>query len=104
MSTLRRFIISPIEDVGVSEYERSFVVNPLPARDSSAAVWRRVNTIIQRRIAMMEANLDKATDEWGAEQGLSRAEWEVRIRNYTCALEELHKLADDIVASQSEIP
>jgi hypothetical protein len=104
MSTLRRVIIHNAEHVDHDDREHALVVSPLPAFDAGAAVWRRVQGILQKRIATMEANVDKATDAWGAEQGLSRAEWEAKMRSYAFALEELHKLAEDIAASQSEIP
>ena len=104
MSTLRRVVLSTVEPNDPADREFSLVVSPLPHVDTGVAVWRRVHAILRARIATMEANIDKATEEWGTEQGLSRADWETRMRNYAYALEELHKLAEDLVASQSEIP
>lgn len=104
MSTLRRVVLSSVEPNDPADREFSLVVNPIPFVDPSDEVWRRVQGLLQRRIERMEANIDKATDEWGAEQGLSRADWEMRMRNYAYALEELHRLAEDLVASRSEVP
>jgi hypothetical protein len=104
MSVLRRVVISRAEEIEPTDRERSYAINPLPVRDMSSGVWARVHATLQRRIAVMEANIDKATDAWGTEQGLSRTEWETRMRNYAFALEELHKLAEDLTASQNEVP
>jgi hypothetical protein len=104
MSTLRRVVLSTVEPKDHGDRDYSLAVNPLPFVDTSGEVWRRVHGLLQRRIKVMEANIDKATADWGAEQGLSRAEWEMRMRNYAYALEELHKLAEDFVSSRNEIP
>jgi hypothetical protein len=103
MSTLRRVVLSTVESRDPADHEFSLVVSPLP-QPSNAEVWRRVHGILRARIETMEGNIDRATDEWGAEQGLSRADWEMRMRNYAYALEELHKLAEDLIASHNEIP
>lgn len=110
MSVLRRIVLhnqashAGQAHVSLGEPERPIALAAVPSSDRSATVWARVVDVLSRRIGAMEENIEKATDEWADLQGLDRAEWEVRMRSYAYALEELHALADALAASRSEIP
>ena len=104
MSVLRRVVLHSHAPVVLVEPERPIAFAAVPVRDRSETVWTRVLDVLNRRIAAMEEQIETATDEWADLQGLERAEWEVRMRSFAYALEELHALADTLEASRSEIP
>jgi|LauGreDrversion4_2_1035121.scaffolds.fasta_scaffold1725218_1 hypothetical protein len=104
MSVLRRLVVHSHAPLVLVEPERPIAFEATPVRDRSETVWTRVLDVLNRRIGAMEENIEKATDEWADLQGIERGEWEVRMRSYAYALEELHALSDALEASRSEIP
>ena len=107
MSVLRRLVLHSSNVSTILEEPETPGTRPMPSspvRGRSPDVWNRVLDVLNRRIAVMEENIEKATDDWADLQGMKRNEWEIRMRSYAYALEELHALADTLTASRNEIP
>ncbi len=104
MNPLRRVIINGASSPSAVDAQRALEVPSSPPRKTRDEAWNRVLSLVGRRIARMEANLEKATDEWADLQRMERAEWEQRLRSYAYALEQLHELSEELIASRGEIP
>ncbi len=104
MSVLQRLIINHPVGSRAQHNEPGLGVNPHALGTVTPNAWNRVFAVLNRRMSLMEANIEAATDEWADVQGLDRAAWDLRMRAYASALKELHCLSDELLASRNEIP